>query len=157
MQREKELCFNYDEKFTRGHKCSSWFFLLIADPEDDGEPSDDNPNTEATSSTQLTLDPPQDQISFYALSGHLAPETLHLLGWVSHHSVVILIDGGSMHNFVQERLVHSLGLSAQPTHPLRVVVGNGNEIACHHLCSRFSIHIQSQMVEVPWPCSYRLQ
>lgn len=75
MQREKELCFNYDEKFTRGHKCSSWFFLLIVDLEDDGEPSDDNPNTEATSSTQLTLDPPQDQISFYALSGHLDPET----------------------------------------------------------------------------------
>lgn len=53
-----------------------------------------------------------------------------------------------MHNFLQERLVHSLGLSAQPTHPLRVVVGNGNEIACHHLCSVVDITIQNHVFTV---------
>lgn len=84
----------------------------------------------------------QAQISFYAFSGHLAPETLRLLGRVSQQRVVILIGGESMHNFMQERLVRSLGLRAQPTHPLQVVVGNNNELACHKFCSDVAIHIQ---------------
>lgn len=133
MCREKGLSFNCDEKFTRGHKCSSGIFLLIADPDDDSEPSSDNPNIDPNSSTPLKPDPTQAQISFYALSGHLSPKTLHLVSRVSHQHVVILINGRSTHNLVQECLVRSLGLSAQPTYPLRVVVGNGNEIAFHHL------------------------
>lgn len=47
------------------------------------------------------MDSSQVQISFHALSGHLAPETLHLMGRISNQNVVILIDGGSTHNFVQ--------------------------------------------------------
>lgn len=34
VHREKGICFNYDEKFSHGHKCSSKLFLLIADEED---------------------------------------------------------------------------------------------------------------------------
>ena len=34
MHREKGLCFNCDEKFSRGHRCSSKFFLLIAEADD---------------------------------------------------------------------------------------------------------------------------
>lgn len=64
------------------------------------------------------------------------------MGRVSQQNVVILIDGGSTDNFVQERLVRSLGLKAQPMHPLRVVVGNDNELACHQLCSGVVISIQ---------------
>lgn len=64
------------------------------------------------------------------------------MGRVSQQSVIILIDGGSTHNFMHERLVRSLGLKAQLTHPLQVVVGNGNELACHQLCSGVMINIQ---------------
>lgn len=46
------------------------------------------------------LDLPQAQISFYSLSDHLAPETLRLVGRVSNQTVIILINGGNMHNFV---------------------------------------------------------
>lgn len=43
---------------------------------------------------------------------------------------------------MHERLVRSLGLKAQLMHPLQVVVGNGNELACHQLCSGVMINIQ---------------
>nr|KYP33764.1 hypothetical protein KK1_045361 [Cajanus cajan] len=33
-KREKGLCFNYDQKFSRNHRCPARFFLLIADEED---------------------------------------------------------------------------------------------------------------------------
>jgi len=35
-RREKELYYNYDEKFHPDHKCKAFFFLLVAkEPEDD--------------------------------------------------------------------------------------------------------------------------
>ncbi|MCI55395.1 hypothetical protein A2U01_0076645, partial [Trifolium medium] len=75
LRRENGLCFNCDEKFSPGHKCVSKFFIMIAD-------EDVDPDT-----LEALLDPPlpdpepapdvtQAQISFHALSGHLAPETL---------------------------------------------------------------------------------
>lgn len=144
MRQEKGLCFNCNKRFSRGHKCSSRFSLLFAAVEEEDEPSCTNPNITPNISDPPALDPTQAQISLYALVRHLAPETLRLMGRVAQHCVSILIDGGSTHNFVQERLVRSLGLQVQPTHPLQVVVGNGNELACHQLCPGVELHIQDQ-------------
>jgi hypothetical protein len=73
LRREKGLCFNCEEKFHKGHKCASKFFLLIMDDD-------------VSLESQLTIDPPtldfptdpgpdpnpdQAQISFHALSGIL--------------------------------------------------------------------------------------
>lgn len=133
-RREKGLCFNCDEKFTRGHRCSSKFFLLIADEE--AAENVNNPTQEPLPHSENISDQPQAQISFYALPGHLAPKTLRLVGRIANHTVIILID-----NYVQEHLVRTLDLSTQPTHPLRVVVGNGNEVVCHHLCAVTTFHV----------------
>lgn len=57
-------------------------------------------------------------------------------------SVIILIGNGSMHNLMQAHLVRSLGLTAQPTHPFRIVVGNGNEVVCHQMCVKVMVNIQ---------------
>lgn len=94
------------------------------------------------------MDSSQAQISFYAFLGHLAPKTLHLVGRISTQRVIILIDGGSTHNFVQQRMVRTLGLNAQPTHLLRVTVGNNNEVECHHLCVEVTVHVQGQRFTV---------
>ena len=34
LRREKGLCFNCDEKFSRGHKCTPSLFLFVTDDED---------------------------------------------------------------------------------------------------------------------------
>lgn len=136
---EKGLCFNCDEKFTRGHQCSSKFFMLIAEEEETTMGGNDLVPLPPDSSADINQSP--TQISFHALSGHLAPETLRLVGQIVNHHVVILIDGGSTHNFVQEQLVTSLALDMQPVPSLWVMVGNGNKIYCHHLCPGVNIHV----------------
>jgi len=64
-RREQGLCFNFDEKFTRGHQCAFRFFLLIADEEQEDDVADLKIEFPAPSLD----DPPQAQISLYALSG----------------------------------------------------------------------------------------
>ncbi|KAL5165121.1 hypothetical protein HKD37_18G050308 [Glycine soja] len=137
---EHGLCFNCDRKFHRDHKCTSKVFLLIAD-EDEGLQEDnlelgllpDLPNTQISHLAQIIL---------HTLSGHLAPETLRLLGHIADQQVVILVDEGSTHNFVQEHLVHSLGLPTRATPPVRVMVVNGHQLHCHLLCEAFLICVQ---------------
>ena len=85
---------------------------------------------------------PPAQLSLHALSGHLAPETLRLKGFINDRPISILIDGGSTHNFLHNRVVLNLGLKPIETMPLRVTVGNGEEIRYHQLCTAVQVHIQ---------------
>ena len=139
--REKELCFHCDEKFSRGHKCSSSLFLLIAD--------DDEPVPDAGSNPKLPPEPPElfsesppAQLSLHALSGHSAPETLRMKDTINDLHVSILIDGGSTHNFLHHRVVTALKLPTQDIVPLRVTVGNGDEIRCQQRCGNVTVQIQ---------------
>ena len=140
-RREKGLCFNCDEKFSQGHMCAPKLFLLIADKEDNlssdfsFDLSDDNDEANGPSPAQISL---------HALSGHMAPETLRLLGRINRHKVWILIDVGSTHNFIQECLVSILGLNAQFTQPLMVMVGNSHELKCSKWCRDISLQVQDQ-------------
>lgn len=101
----------------------------------------------------IHIDPPPDlpnppnldqaQISFHSLSGHLAPETLRLLGSIGQQQVLILVDGRSTHNFIQESLAQQLGLASRAIAPLKVMVGNGQFLHYHHLCESVSVVIQN--------------
>lgn len=159
-RRERGLCFYCDEKYNRDHRCASRFFLLVADEDPDDDPLNPNispsisPNpprpdiTNNPSPTHLQPDPPLAQISLHALSDHTAPKTLRMTGRISQQIVVILIDDSSTHNFVQARLVKSLGLNPQPTPTLRVLVGNGNEVVCSQICLAVTIQLQGHSFTV---------
>lgn len=85
---------------------------------------------------------PTAQISLHTLSRQLALEALRLVGCVSSQEVVISIDGGSIPNFIQTHLAQVLGLPAKPIKPLRVLVGHGHEIECHHLFADVPVIVQ---------------
>lgn len=82
------------------------------------------------------------QLSLHALSGHPASATLRITGTVNGHEVVILVYGGSTHNFVQDRMVRFLNLAAQSTPRLTFMVGNGSEIRCDQVCKNVPVLIQ---------------
>lgn len=65
--------------------------------------------TSLTTLNPVPIEPIEDssptQISLHALLGHIAPETLRVVGLISNQGVCILIDRGSTHNFIQHHLV----------------------------------------------------
>ena len=83
---------------------------------------DPDPKPTPDSDPNPTPDPELAQISSNSLSGDLAPRILHPVGLLSDNRVVLLVDGGSNHNFLQAQLAISLGLPCRtaPT-PLRVM------------------------------------
>lgn len=99
------------------------------------------PPTKAFPVAQEPDDPLPTQISFHAISGHMAPETLRVMGSISDQKVLILVDRGSTHNFIQERLVTMLGPYAQSTPPLHIMIGNGIEIECLQIWKHVSLQL----------------
>lgn len=59
-----------------------------------------------------------------------------------------MIEGGNTHNFIHESLVSTLGLPAQSTQILRVIVGNVSEIKCSQVCHNVIIQVQGHQFSV---------
>jgi len=81
------------------------------------------------------------QINLHTLVGHLIPQTLKVLGHVNASPIVILVDSGNMHSFIQACIAKFLGLQVAPTQGFHVLVGNGEELACSIVCKHVSLKL----------------
>jgi hypothetical protein len=150
-RREQGLCYNCDEKYQRGHRCKRLFHLLIVGPEESPEDASSfqleltNPDPIVVPNVETDPDPEPDpaQISLHALMGHSIPQTLRVMGQIQHNPVAILIDSGSTHNFLQDRVAKQLGLRTELAHSFRVLVGNEEELHCTTLCPQTPLLIGS--------------
>ncbi|PNY12253.1 hypothetical protein L195_g008879 [Trifolium pratense] len=76
-RREKGLCFNCDERFSRNHRCKAHILLLIAEEDDDSNGSVvPDPGELVLPEPEPAQEPPviieelnSAQLSFHALSG----------------------------------------------------------------------------------------
>lgn len=104
-RREKGLCFNCDEKFVPGHKCKAKQAFMIEPCESDEEGSE---LTEKVS--DATCEDGAD-ISVHAIAGTHGPRTLNFMAYIRNRRIVVLIDNGSSHNFINTRLTTKLNLT----------------------------------------------
>ena len=139
-RRERGLCFKCDERYHRGHRCQARVNLLIVD-EEERSPKEAVP-LGLSPEPHHPHDPNEAQLNLHSLTGPLAPETLRFSGLVASKQVLILVDGGSTHNFIQDAMLPELGLFPSDTTPLKVMVGNGQYLHCNQICTAVSIVIQ---------------
>ncbi|GJZ88094.1 transposon ty3-G gag-pol polyprotein [Tanacetum coccineum] len=139
-RREKGLCYYCDDRYTSGHKCSKPQLFMISNvPEDD----DEEPIGDTQEQTQ---DDSHAEISFHAISGSITPQTLRLPGKIKNKEVVVLIDGGSTHNFVDQALVDRFGLVVERDTPFKVVVANREHVSCTGRVRNLTITIQGYVI-----------
>lgn len=143
-RREKGLCYNCDEKYIQGHRCKRLFHLLIVEPDKILEEAATLQLEAADLAEKLVvpdLEPDPAQISLHALMSHSVPRTLRVLGQIHQSPVAILIDSGSTHNFLPDRVVKQLGLPTQPAPSFRVLVGNDEVLRCTTMCTQVQLHM----------------
>jgi len=95
VPRNQGLCYHCDDKWRPGHHCKPHLHLIIAD-EDVVVPVDSTPSDSPSPFAVDLFSTPY--ISLNAMEGTSTPKTFRLLGLLRNHQVVILVDGGSMHN-----------------------------------------------------------
>jgi hypothetical protein len=82
------------------------------------------------------------EISLHAISGTPTPHTMRVVGFIRGQMVVILIDSGSTHNFLDPSIVKKTQLSILSHTRITVKVANGDTIQSEGQCSDVSLKVQ---------------
>ncbi|CAA0810448.1 Unknown protein, partial [Striga hermonthica] len=115
-RREKGLCFKCEEKFTPGHQCKQTFVIEVANPDDEEAEVEEELHQEEE--TEALHEEPE--ISMHAMAGIRGPRTMRLPAWVKDRKVVVLVDNGSSHNFINADLSQKLNLPTTNIEPFEV-------------------------------------
>ncbi|XP_058776595.1 uncharacterized protein LOC131650912 [Vicia villosa] len=152
-RRAQGLCFNCDDKFIPGHRCSAGkFLLLLVDDEDpDSSPPIVTIDEQIVDAAQINnSDETYFQLSPQAANGHFSPKTLKFNGLINGLAVIVLIDTGSTHNILQPRIAQHLKLPTNPIPNFAVMVGNGSKLLCSGLCPKVPITLQNTLFTIPF-------
>ncbi|KAA8546866.1 hypothetical protein F0562_003295 [Nyssa sinensis] len=121
-RRVKGLCFNCDEKFVPRHKCKRSQLLLLEGNYEESETDD-----EEGAHANFRGEP---KISLHAFTRWSIARTMRVSTKVRPHELIVLIDSGSTHNFINVKIAELLQLSVVPTEPFNVKVANGDPLKC---------------------------
>ncbi|KAL5723187.1 hypothetical protein ACHQM5_006611 [Ranunculus cassubicifolius] len=129
-RKRKGLCCN--EKFVPGHRCK--LFSIQGCQED----SDNDAEIEIDDGT----DDQTPEISLHAMAGAHSSDTMIVVGSLRNKQVSVLVDTGSTHNFVCQRMAKKAGLQRTSKGSLEVMVASGGRLSSSGKCSHTQLNLQ---------------
>jgi hypothetical protein len=109
-RREKVLCFNCNDRYIPRHRCAvPHVFIIEADPEEEVEPEIDAEETEGGQVPQISL---------HALTGYKGPKTMRVSAQIGVRKILVLIDSGSTHNFVDHKIAKNTWTTDHSNHEI---------------------------------------
>jgi hypothetical protein len=103
-----------------------------------------DPTTENTTNNQ-----PEHHLSLNAMKGDSNMGVLRFPGSIEHIKVQVLIDGGSLDNFVQPRIAKFPKIPVEPGPVFRVLVGNGEIMTAEGVIRELPLNIQGNEMKIP--------
>ena len=99
---------------------------------------------------ELDIPPPQStpHISLHALFSLVVPVTFQIYDFIHQTRVIVLINSGSTHSFIQPRVAKFLSLALHDTSLLRVMVDNGSILECQQRCADIPLILQGHSFTV---------
>jgi len=87
------------------------------------------------------------EISLHALRGMVTSKIIKVEGRVSDSSLMILIDNGSTHSFLDEEVAKKLRCHLIGAQPLSVIVANSHKVLCKSACIGLCWQMQGERFE----------
>ena len=146
-RKKKGLCYNCDDKWAPGHKCKQASLFLLEGVEvslesnHQGQYVEDDTDWGKGRGHEEESDP---EITLYALVGSPSPGTMRVKGRVNFVPLVILVDSGSTHNFIDAAVVPVLHVPVDESQVLEVKVANDDIIQTQGLCKDVRVCVQGQ-------------
>lgn len=88
------------------------------------------------------------EILLHAITGSLNPKTMRVKGRVGSQWVIILIDSGSTHNFVDPAILNRVSVPMIADEKVRVKVANGEMVNSEGKVLGVNVHIQGINVTI---------
>lgn len=82
------------------------------------------------------------ETSFYAIAGSSHPQTFWVMGKLQNKEIMVLIEGGSTHNFLDQTVASKCGLPMIRSKNIKVMVANKETMECTRFCQALTINIQ---------------
>ncbi|XP_031104476.1 uncharacterized protein LOC116007955 [Ipomoea triloba] len=133
---------------SQGSAASNSFNSTAKGPEVESEfydTSEELSNEESAQEVEKSYE--QAEISLYAMMGGEGLNTIKLLGAIGRQQLVILVDSGSTHSFLDPKLLTQLRIESERAHPLRVTVANGEQLICDSICKGMKWQVQEEWFE----------
>ncbi|XP_041011265.1 uncharacterized protein LOC121255036 [Juglans microcarpa x Juglans regia] len=124
-----------------GHKCQGPRILMLESYEDNGNLLCDDVIEEQPVEENHER-PPEPEITLHALTGWTYPKTMRIAAKICAHDVIVLIDSGSTHNFISERMANLLLLPVVPMETFMARVANGENLRCQGRFEEIQINLQ---------------
>lgn len=149
MQRKRAqgLYFNCNERFTAGHRCQKPQLLLleghagnmIYEDITDQQILKNDHKGDAAEVQKPELEP---KITLHALTGWTTSKTMRVTAKMGPCKVMVLIDSGSTHNFISNRLASMLRLPVRPKETFPVWVANREKLTCQGRYDKVQVELQ---------------
>jgi hypothetical protein len=151
FKRANNLCFKCGEKYFPSHTCtgSNTSAINLMDNTDvDGGSFLSNEMLEELETPHLNLLQIYSFHSLHAMSGKPLQKSIQLRELVKNQTLIILVDSGSSHTFLNSVVAKKLEVVASPIAPLSVSVCNGNILSCNSGVKDFTCWIQGHTLQV---------
>ncbi|KFK40792.1 hypothetical protein AALP_AA2G041600 [Arabis alpina] len=142
------LCFRCDEKGHSRSQCTQKEFSVLI-VQDDGsetewveeEEENEEVNRRVTEVAELSLN---------SMVGISSPRTVKLRGTIRGESIVVMIDNGASHNFISEKVVTRLGLTAIDTTSYGVLTEGGITVQGRGVCKDVELCLRDLVIVAPF-------
>eukprot|EP00253_Pinus_taeda_P030509 PITA_30509 len=142
-RRKQGLCYYCDEKYSPGHKYKEPKSFQI-DATDYSSSEEDPPLEEPEAveeDNQKDNVPDEPVISLHALAGISSPQTLKIRGFIKHRPVVVLIDSGSIHNFIHQKVAEAVHCFVRAVSNFQVQITDGGTMKCEGRCENVKLQM----------------
>ena len=142
-RRKQGLGYYYDEKYSPGHKFKEpKFFQIDAIDHSSLEeaPPLEEPEEEEEDNQQDNV-PKEPAISLHALAGISSPETHKIRGFIKLRPLVVLIDSGSTHNFIHQRVAEVVHCFVRAVSNFQLQIVDGGIMKCEGRCENVKLQI----------------
>lgn len=146
-RRQHGLCFRCGDKYSREHQCKRSAQLLTIEVGDHGEVLSD----EAARALDLLDEPAAAEepacclLSAHAVEGTEAPETIRIRATVGDQTMLLLVDSGSTHSFVNSSFATRIGATTINIPTIAVRVANGQCLQCTEMVPKLQWLTQGHM------------
>ncbi|KAF3788814.1 hypothetical protein EJ110_NYTH20333 [Nymphaea thermarum] len=138
---KKGLCFYCEEKCVPGHKCKHFQLYEVLEDEDELEGNEE----EAIEDTEVVEEEGEPEVQEESICHVLTNNGLHamkVVGKINNQKVIVLLDSGATHNFLNSKLAHLVEGKTEMQTPFNVMIGNGARLSCKEVCKDVCLEMQ---------------
>jgi hypothetical protein len=139
------------------HKCNKKKIFMVVTEDISEEDVVVSPVEELPPQSDLTplSDPPKVEpvISLNSLTGFSAPQNLKLIGYIKNRKVIILVDGGSTHNFIHRDISQEVNYYICAINNFQIMIANDGSMKYEGWCENVQLQIGQYHLKSHWSVS----